>query len=105
LLQAVDDALESAAKAKQKTSKEADEAFKNAVKTLTDYDPDKAVRVAERMEKAEDEDKFSLKVFNRLKETFRVRDELTPLPRRVLILILAAAAGRGTENRSRVSSP
>ena len=91
--------------AEKKTSNGADEAFKNAVKILTAYDPDKAVRVAERMEKAEEEDKSSLKVLNRLKETFRVRDELTPLLRRVLILILAAAAGRGTDNESRVSSP
>jgi hypothetical protein len=67
------------------------------------YHPEEAV--AERMEKAEEEDKSSLKVLNRLKETFRVREELTPLLRRILILILAAAAGGGADNGSRVSSP
>jgi phosphate uptake regulator len=91
--------------AEKKTSDGADEAFKNAVKILTAHNPNNAVQVAERMEKAEKEDKSSLKILNRLKETFRVRDELTPLLRRVLILILAAATGSGTDNGSRVSSP
>ncbi|KAI0268972.1 hypothetical protein BGY98DRAFT_1017489 [Russula aff. rugulosa BPL654] len=75
LLQAVDDALKSAVEAEKKTSNGADEAFKNAVKILTAYDPDKAVRIAERMEEAEEEDKSSLKVLNRLKETFRPLEE------------------------------
>jgi len=73
---------------------------------LTDYGrqhhPDRDV--AERMERAGEVDKSSLKVLNRLKETFRVREELTPLLRRILILILTAAAGGGTDNGSRVSS-
>jgi hypothetical protein len=106
-LQAVDDALKSAAEAKTKTSNGADKAFKNAVEMLTiygrNYHPGEAVE--ERMEKAEEEDKSSLKVLNRLKETFHVREELTPLLRRVLILIFTVAAGRGTDNGSRVSSP
>lgn len=106
MLQAVDDALKSAAEEK-KSSDIADEAFKNAVDILTNYGrnyhPKEAV--AERMEKAEKEDKSSLKVLNRLKETFRVREELTSLLRRVLILFLTAAARRGTDNGSRVSSP
>ena len=75
MLQAVDDALKSAAEAEKKTSDGADEAFKNAVNMLTDYGrdhhPEEAVAV--RMEKAEEEDKSSLKVLNRLKEAFRVR--------------------------------
>jgi hypothetical protein len=107
VLQAVDDALKSAAEAKMKTSNAADKAFKKAVNMLTDYErnyhPQEAV--AERMEKAEEEDKSSLKVLNRLKETFRVREELTPLLRRILILILTAAAEGGTDNGGRVSSP
>lgn len=71
--------------AEKKTSNGANEAFKNAVNMLTDYgrnhhrDSEEAVRVAEKMEKAEEEDKSSLKVLNRLKATFRVREELTPL--------------------------
>jgi lysyl-tRNA synthetase class I len=107
VLQAVDDALKSAAEAEKKKSNGADKAFKNAVNMLTDYGrnhhPEEAV--AERMEKAEEEDKSSLKVLNRLKETFRVREELTPLLRRILILILATAAGGRADNGSRVSSP
>ncbi|KAF8497898.1 hypothetical protein F5888DRAFT_1827814 [Russula emetica] len=76
---AVDDALKSAAEVEKKTSDEADKAFKNAVDKLTDYgrdySPREAVRVAERMEKAEEEDKSSLKVLNRLKEAFRPLEE------------------------------
>jgi hypothetical protein len=107
VLQAVDDALKSAVEAKKKTSDEADKAFKNAVNMLMNYGrncrPGEAV--AERMEKAEEEDKSSLKVLNKLKETFRVREKPTPLLRRILILILPAAAEGGTDNGSRVSSP
>jgi hypothetical protein len=107
VLKAVDDALKSAAEAEKKTSNGADKAFENAVNKLTDYGrnyhPEEAV--AERMKRAEEEDKSSLKFLNRLKETFRVRKYQTPLLRRTLILILAAAAGGGTDNGSRVSSP
>jgi hypothetical protein len=59
-----------------------DKAFKIAVKMLIDYGrnyhPESEKKFAERMEKAEEEDKSSLKVLNRLKATFRVREELTP---------------------------
>jgi hypothetical protein len=107
VLQAVDDALTCAAEAEKKTSNEADKAFKNAVNRLTgygrDYHPN--VTVAEIMEKAEEEDKSSLKVLNKLKDTFRVRGEITPLLRCILILILTAAAGGGTDNGSRFFSP
>jgi hypothetical protein len=103
----VDDALKSAAEAEKKASNGADKAFKNAVQMLTDYGrnchPEEAV--AERMEKAAEEDKSSLKVLNRLKETFHVREELNALLHRILILTLTAAAGRGTDNGSRFSSP
>lgn len=80
VLQAVDDALKSAAEAGKKTSNGADKAFKNAVNMLTDYGrdhhPEEAVAV--RMEKAEEEDRSSLKVLNKLKETFRpLEEELT----------------------------
>lgn len=77
VLQAVDDALTCAAEAEKKTSNEADKAFKNAVNRLTgygrDYHPN--VTVAEIMEKAEEEDKSSLKVLNKLKDTFRPLEE------------------------------
>ena len=107
MLQAVDDALACAAEAGKKTSNEADEAFKNAVNTLTEYGRDyhPEVVIVDRMEKAEEEDKSSLKVLNKLREKFRVREEVTPLLRCILILILTAAAGGGTNNGSRVSSP
>ncbi|KAI0268967.1 hypothetical protein BGY98DRAFT_1101358 [Russula aff. rugulosa BPL654] len=75
LLQAVDDALKSAAEAKKRASNGADKAFKNAVKILTAYDSKKVARVAERMEKAEKEDKSSLKILNRLRETFLPLEE------------------------------
>ena len=107
MLQAVDDALKSAAEEEKKTSNGADKAFKNAVDMLKDYGREHHPKeaVAERMEKAEEEDKSSLKVLNRLKESFRVREKLTFLLRRILIPILTAAAGGGTDNGSRVFSP
>ena len=90
MLQAIDDALKSAVEAEKKTSNGADKAFKNAVKMLTDYGrnyhPKEAV--TERMEKAEGEDRSSLKVLNRLKETFQVREEQTRFLRRTVVLIL-----------------
>jgi hypothetical protein len=89
VLQAVDDALKSATEVEKKTSSGADKAFENAVNVLTDYGrayyPVEAV--AERMKKAGEEDRSSLKVLNKLKEKFRVREELTPSLRRILILI------------------
>ena len=88
-----------------RASNGADKAFKNAVKILTAYDSKKVARVADRMEEAEKKDKSSLKILNRLKETFLVREELMPLLSRIVILILTTAAGRGTDNGSRVSSP
>jgi len=107
VLQAVDDALKSAAEAEKTTSNKADKAFKKAVNVLMDYGRNhhSEEAVAERMEKAEEEDKSSLKVLNKLKETFRVREVLTPLFRRVLILIPTVAAEGRTDNGSRVSSP
>ena len=78
VLKVVDDALNSATEAQRKTSKDADEAFKKAIDALrayeTKYCPYKTV--AKRMEKAEEEDKSSLKLLNRLKQNFRVREEL-----------------------------
>lgn len=79
-LQLVDDALKSAAKAGKKTSKEADEAFNEAASMLSVYErkyhPGSEGTVPERMEKAEKEGKSSLKLINRLRDTFRVREEL-----------------------------
>ena len=84
-LQFVDDALMSAAKAGKKTSKETDEAFKEAVNMLSDYErkyhSKSEETVSRRMEKAEEEDKSSLKVLNRLKEAFCVRETSTFLCR------------------------
>jgi hypothetical protein len=107
VLQAVDDALKSAAEVEKKTPSGADKAFKNAVDMLKDYGarhhPGEAV--AKRMEKAEEEDKSSLKFLNKLKETFRVSEEPTPFLCRILIPILTEAAGGGTDNGSQVLSP
>lgn len=107
MLQSVDDALTSAAEAEKKKSKAADIAFENAVNMLMYYERDNYVHkmVAERMKKVKEEDRSSLKFSNRLKETFLVREELTPKLRYMLIPILTAAAGRGAENGSRIYSP
>ena len=81
MLQTVDDALRSAAEAEKKTSDSADKALKNAVNMLSEYErishPASEEAVAARMEKAKKKDKSSLKASNRLKESFRVREEPT----------------------------
>jgi hypothetical protein len=75
VLKVVDDALYSATEAQKKTSKDADEKFKEAIDALSVYEAKYHCRkiVAQKMEKAEEGDKTSSKVLNRLKETFRVR--------------------------------
>jgi hypothetical protein len=75
VLEVVDEALYSATEAQKKTSKDADKKFKMAIDALsayeTKYHPKKIV--AEKMEKAEEGDKSSSKVLNRLKENSIVR--------------------------------
>ncbi|KAN0105755.1 hypothetical protein V8E52_010714 [Russula decolorans] len=77
VLELVDHALKSATEAGKKTSNEADEAFTNAASKLSDYGrvyhPN--VTVAERIEMAEKTDKSSLKLLNRMMETFRAPEE------------------------------
>jgi hypothetical protein len=74
-LQLVDNALMFATEAGKKTSRTVDEAFQKAGSGLSEYErkyhPDETV--AERMKKAEEEDKSSSKFLNRLKEKFCVR--------------------------------
>jgi len=71
----------SATKAGKKTSKEADEAFKNAVSTLGDYERRYHYKetVAESINMAEEADKSSMKFLNSLMEKFRVREDLITL--------------------------
>ena len=75
MLKVVDDALYSATEAQKKTSNDADEKFKEAIDALSVYEakyhPSKIV--AQKMEKAEEGDKSSSKVLNKLKEKFLVR--------------------------------
>lgn len=84
MLQTVDDALRSAAaKALKKTMEDIDKNFKKAIDALSTYEEKYHINskkpVLERAKTAEDKDKSSLKFFNRLKENWRVREELTPL--------------------------
>ena len=85
MLQTVDDALRSAAakKAPRKTVEDIDEKFKKAIDELSTYEKEyhtnSKTPVTERVKTVEDKDKSSLKFFNRLKENWRVREELTPL--------------------------
>lgn len=76
-LQLVDDALMSATQAGKKTSKKADEAFKNAVSKLGDYEREYHFMetVAESIKIAEEVDKSSMKVLNSLIEKFRPLEE------------------------------
>jgi hypothetical protein len=95
-LELVDDALHSAAEARTKTSKEADEKFRKAIETLSDYEMDYHSRcpasggdesnaVHQRMKVASAKDKSSSTILNRLKESLKVSEDLTPLFRRILI--------------------
>jgi hypothetical protein len=89
-LELVDKALQSAAEAGRKTSKRADKNFGKAIETLSDYEmnchttplmPDggNGNIVHKRMEVAKQKDKSSSSILNRLKESFRVREELASL--------------------------
>jgi hypothetical protein len=81
----------SATEAGKKTSNEADEAFKNAVSELGDYEKKNHFKetVTKRIEMAEKADKSSLKVLNSLMEKFRVREELITLLHHSLMLIFS----------------
>jgi hypothetical protein len=88
VLQAVDDALHSAIKARKKTLENVDENFKKAIDALSAYekthhpvDPNGKTPVAERMKTAEEMDISSLKFLNKLKENWLVRHEFAPLLR------------------------
>jgi hypothetical protein len=91
-LQAVDDALGSATEARKKSSNDADAKFKKAIDALSAYEKKYHFRetVTQMMAEAEAKDKLSSTILNRLKETFRVREDLAPrLLRRMLILTLS----------------
>ena len=70
VFQAVDDALESAGKTKNKKTKEADEKLKRAINALGDYGEKWHSKdiVVRRMEEAEAKDKSSSKILNKMKE-------------------------------------
>ena len=90
-LKLVDEALMLATKAGKKTTKKADEAFKNAVSKLGEYEKEchKIETVAKRIKTAEEVDKSSVKFLNSLKEKFRVREELMTLLHHTLTLIIS----------------
>jgi hypothetical protein len=110
-LELVDDALHSAAEAGTKTSKKADERFQKAIETLSDYemdyrasrptsDGDDSNAVHRRMEVANAKDESASTILNRLKESLKVREDLAPLLRRILIPI----SSRSSRSRRRQSS-
>jgi hypothetical protein len=81
VLGVVDDALKSAAEEGTKTSERVDEKFETAIKVLDEYHVEYHKRssgLSERMTEARKNDRSSLTILNRLKETFRVREELVP---------------------------
>ena len=89
-LQAVDDALSSAAGVKKKTSKEVDEAFEGAISVLGRYEAefhpkkpalgeDQVMTVHERIEKAKAKDKSSSAILNVIKEKLSLRVGLRKL--------------------------
>jgi hypothetical protein len=87
-LQAVDDALSSAADAKSKTSKDVDQKFERAIEILSRYEMEchpkiqvpadgRFMTVLDRMAKAKKKDKSSSTILNVLKEKFSARVRLT----------------------------
>jgi hypothetical protein len=89
----VDKTLRSATEAGKKTSPEADKQIEGAIQMLSEYQtkyhPTHPVsNVRKRMEEARQNDECSSTILNRLKESFRVRDELAPFNCFVSILIL-----------------
>ena len=78
MLQVVDDALGSATETRKKTSNDADAKFEKAIDALSVYEKKFYLRetVAQTMAEAEAKDKSSSTILKRLKETFRVRDDL-----------------------------
>jgi len=91
VLEVVDDALSSATEAQKKTSKDADAKFKGAIDALSAYEKKFHPKetVAETMAEAEAKDKKSSTILSKLKETLRVREEVTSLLCRILTLILS----------------
>jgi hypothetical protein len=80
VLQVVDDALGSATETRKKTSNDADAKFKKAIDALSVYEKKYHFRetVTCTMAEAEAKDKSSSTILKRLKETFRVREDLAP---------------------------
>jgi len=78
VLQVVDYALGSATEARKKTSNDADAKFKKAIDALSAYEKKYHLRetVTQTMAEAEANDKSSSTILKRLKETFRVREDL-----------------------------
>jgi hypothetical protein len=89
----VDDALESAAEANTKKSKDVDEKFAKAIKILSEYEASCRPKnpaskagetVCERMKIAMARDKSTSTTLNKLREKILVREELSPSLHRVL---------------------
>jgi len=74
--------LESATKAKKKTSKVVDERFEKAINALIDYEMDyhrDTGSVRERMDVAKAKDKTSSTILNALKEKLRMEVRVWPM--------------------------
>jgi hypothetical protein len=80
VLQVIDEALYSATEAGKKTTKDADAKFKTAIDALSAYEMKYHRRetVTQTMAEAEAKDTSSSTILKKLKETFRVREDLAP---------------------------
>jgi uncharacterized alpha-E superfamily protein len=80
VLQVVDDALSSATETRKKTSNDADVKLKKAIDALSAYEKKHHSKetVTQMMAEAEAKDESSSTILKRLKETFRVREDLAP---------------------------
>jgi hypothetical protein len=89
VLEFVDDALKSATETGKKSSKEADSKFEIAIRMLSDYQREfhPISDVRERMAEARANDESASTVLSRLKERFRVSEQLISSICRILIPI------------------
>jgi hypothetical protein len=115
-LQAVDDALSSAAGVKKKTSEEVDEAFERAIEVLSDYEaefhPSKSMSgdssemtVYDRMAEAKTKDKTSSsRILNVLKAKSSRKVRLahrTPSPPKIVLILTTRHPKKYSQNQQR----
>lgn len=100
----VDDALCSATKTQKKTAKNVDKNLflSKVIDALSAYEkrhPNAKTPVSERIKSVEETDTPSLRLLNRLKENWRVREEFAPLFRGYFVILMLVHSRRWRDRR------